>query len=342
MRNDESRGAASIADRVALATRVVALATTSFALACATSWDPSFSARYDALLEPIGKHRLRDTTPYLYAKPGHLTFFLCRFSTENPITVALPADATAKEQEILGSVLHAWEEAGLGVRFQRVRGREAAVTLRFVDGAARGPAGVASGNTIADCRVDLAASDFAAGGAVVAELVSSRVSLSRRTPPDFRNQDRALSPEEIAGIALHEMGHALGFSGHTKGGATVMRREPGEITRVGRRVLAGEPFADSTLEALYALPSGVVVRRVEVPTLRTKVAERADRLAERFALDGPFVRSGDLQARIFWRTVRQSEYGIQVVNLQETLRHPERVAFVPESRMQAALVRELD
>jgi hypothetical protein len=153
---------------------------------------------------------------------------------------------------------------------------------------------------------------------------------------------RALTPAEQTGLALHELGHALGFAGHVRRGDSVMASEVERIPRAGRALLAGEPFADPALRALYRIPSGALLSSTAVEPWRTDLVDRMGRLAEGGGLAGPFVRVGESAGRIFWRDEHGAEYGLVVVRLRELLREPRRLEVLPEPRTRRALPRERD
>lgn len=123
---------------------------------------------------------------------------------------------------------------------------------------------------------------------------------------------------------------------------SALASSPRAIRVLGERVLAGEPWADPHLRALYAVPSGAVLRRAPVEMWRTDLTDRMAELGRKNALDGPFVRVGDRAARVFWRDARGLEYGLQVLNLEDVLRRPGRLLVVPEPRTRNALPRSRD
>jgi hypothetical protein len=116
------------------------------------------------------------------------------------------------------------------------------------------------------------------------------------------------------------------------------------VRALGASVLAGEPFADASLAALYALPSGCVMAVTRVARSRTDLVDRMAALAGRGRLAGPFVRVGDTAGRVFWSETMAPhyEYGVAVVNLAETYADPTSVLVVAESRTRSALPRSRD
>jgi hypothetical protein len=164
--------------------------------------------------------------------------------------------------------------------------------------------------------------------------------VARHTAGDWRGKSRDLTPDELAGTVLHELGHALGFQGHVRRGDSVMVAEVERIPRAGKALLAGERFGDATLQALYALPNGAVVWREPVEPNRTELVDGMGRLAEQHGLDGPFVRVGEGAGRIFWRDASGAEYGIVVPKVRETLRDPSKLRVIAEPRARRSLPTE--
>jgi hypothetical protein len=302
-------------------------------------------AALDARFPALGAEEARllaQAHPFVLPAAGRTTLFHCRWPSDAPIPVSLPPDATPEERRALEAALRAWEGAGLGVRFLPVAdGGAAAIEIRFADDAIETGAGRDTGNAVVDCRI--APLSQQAGGGVVAEaqLASARLRLARRTGGGMA-KPRALTPAEQTGLALHELGHALGFEGHVRRGESVMASEVEKIPRAGRALLAGEPFADPALRALYRIPSGALVSATAVEPWRTDLVDRMGRLAEQHGLDGPFVRVGESAGRIFWRDAQGAEYGLVVVKLRELLRDPARLQVIPEPRTRRALPRGND
>lgn len=304
-------------------------------LACADGPFGPLEERFPALASHPG-HRLGDIHPYLLPADAHVTLLTCRWDVDEPIRVSVAADASGAEREAIAAVLAAWEGAGLGVRFEPVEAGPAEIEIQFADGAVETAAGPDSGNTVSECGIPplgrLAVGARVAGAA----LVASRIQVARAVGPDLRGVSRPLAPDELRGILLHEMGHALGFHGHARHGETVMVRELERVTAAGRRVGRGEPFSDATLAALYALPNGAVLAREAVARWRTEAVDRMGRRAAAEGSEGPWLRVGETGARVFWRDAG-GEQGFVVVNLREALRDPARTLVVAEPRTRRTL-----
>ncbi len=302
-------------------------------------WSAGELARRHPVLERHTGHRLEDMHAYVLPRAGVVWLFTCRWSTEAPVGVWLSPDFEDEERRIVKRALDAWQRAGLGLRFAEVGRAEARILVEAVadpvDRAAG--AGTGAGRAVVDCGLDDRAHAFDTGR-LAAELVRARVELARGGR-DVLGRPRAHAPEELAGAALHELGHALGFQGHAQFGGTAMRRAPERVRALGRKLLADEPFHDPSLAALYALPSGSVLAARPVEAWRTDLVDRMARRAREEALEGPFVRVGDSASRIFWRRPDEpdDEYGLAVVNLAKTYVDPAQVAVLAEPRTLEAL-----
>lgn len=285
-------------------------------------------------------HRLGDIHPQVYTRGGEVFFLLCRWSTEAPVPVSIPADASSTERQAIEDVLRAYEGAGLGLRFVTTTGTRSAIDIELYDDPVPTPAGLDAGNTVSDCRIreDPIPPDATRAGV---ELVAATLRVAR-TAPDWSGNGRPLSAEELRGVLLHEMGHALGYSGHARRGKTVMVREVDMLRNAGEDLLRGEPFRDATLAALYAHPNGFILARQSVEAWRTDRVDRMTALASRHGLDGPFLRTGETQSRIYWSDRRGLQYGLVLVNLVDTLRDPGVALVAPEARTRRALPRSRD
>jgi len=255
--------------------------------------------------------------PYVLPLAQEVVFLTCRWPLERPLSVALPEDASDEERLAIEVALRAWEEAGLGVRFSPSSPDLAAIRLSLTPEAVErddGRPGI--GRAWVDCG---------AGEKDAPELVSARIELARRTPPDWRDHTRPVSSEELAGIALHELGHALGFQGHVRGGDVPMVRNAETLRRLGQRILRGGSIRSPGLRALYAHPTGHELQRTPVSQWRTGRVDRLAALAPELGWQGPFLRAGDASASVFWLDDGGSEVGFWIANLAETLSNPTRI-----------------
>lgn len=285
-----------------------------------------------ACVAPAGAPTLAGITPFVWPRAGQLTLMTCRFEPRLPIGFLLE-DATREEQTAAELALRAWEDAGLGLRFLAAPAEHAQLTIAFRDGPlARASGKPAAGRTIADCKL--------AGER--AELAAARVELARGVPAP-RGGVRSPSREELLGTLVHELGHALGWSGHARRGDPALDAAPEVLRRTGAALLAGGSLDSPALRALYAMPSGEALARVAVTPAQTQLVDRLARLAAAHALDGPFLRTGDVAARVFWRDSHSgAEYGLQILDPARLLRAPESLRVAPEARARRALPRSRD
>jgi hypothetical protein len=298
---------------------------------CAPSvWNITPLEAREPRLRALGAHRLGDATPYLLPVHDELVLFLCRWETQAPIPVSLPAEASAPQRHALEAALAAWENAGLGVRFARGAAPGRGIELRFVTGSAEGAGAARTATSVADCALDPL--EAGRGQQIVARLVAASIELRSETR-DSLGRRVPLSNAELAGSALHELGHALGFQGHVRVGASAMRRQVDEVRRAGRRLLAGEAFHDSALSALYAVPSGAVVGRFALPAGRTQPVDRLLVLARSGALRGPLARMGDLEGQILFRDEDGVAYALWLRGVAPALAgHPGELQLLPGPR----------
>jgi hypothetical protein len=309
-------------------------------LACVTSrggWDVlALEARYPEL-RSLPDHRLGDALPYFVPGDEGIALFLCRWSTVAPVTVSVPSDATRSERELVRTALAAWQSARLGVEFEEVRAtRRAQIEIEFVDAASGAPLPNGVGDTVADCAVSGSPVAGVSGDRVTAELRYASVHL-RRSLPDALGRDRPLSDGELLGALIHELGHALGYSGHTARAPSIMGLQPERVSRAGERVLAGQKFEDATLEGLYRVPSGVRVGWLALRPLALEPIRELSRVAPGAGWRGPFVRVGDGSASIVWRGRDGSEARMEIGSWRRILEHPEEFAARPNATARGLL-----
>lgn len=163
-----------------------------------------------------------------------------------------------------------------------------------------GPAGV--GDTLAECDV----SPRTGMSAGVRGEMSGAVIRMRASHLDVAGVSRVVEADAWVGAFMHELGHALGFSGHARTGATVLVREENRLRTIGREAIEGRAQTDPTLEALYTLPPGRQVgRRSLRPESQVWLAKIQRAVEERVArgemLSGIHAAVGEEAARLVWR-----------------------------------------
>jgi hypothetical protein len=319
---------------------LVVLVASLLVLACVTSrgsWDVlALEARYPAL-RSLPDHRLGEALPYFVPGDGGVALILCRWSTVAPVTVSVPIDASRSERQLVRKALAAWESARLGVEFEEVPAtRRAEIEIEFLDAASGAPVPSGVGDTVADCAVSGSPAAAVSGDRITAELRYASVHL-RRSLPDSLGRTRPLSDRELLGALLHELGHALGYSGHTAVAGSIMGLQPEQVSRAGGRVLAGQPFEDATLEGVYAVPSGVRVGWLAVRPSGLEPILELSRVARGAGWRGPFARVGDRSASIVWRGRGGSEAWMQVGSWGQILENPQEFAASPNAAARALL-----
>lgn len=279
-------------------------------LGCAQpAWDATgLEGRYPALREVDG-HRLGDVRPFYWPAGGQLTLLLCRWPDGARIPVVLPRDGTADERRRVEAALAAWEGAGLGIRFVPVPALDAGgIEIELVEGMLAWGA-----NTIADCQVDAGG----AGERLPARIVYASIQLARNDP-------------RLVGSALHELGHALGFQGHPRRGDSIMLRDADRLRRTGDRVWNGASFTDATLAALYSVPSGTVLTRITLRPGETEPIDRLRAMGSAQGWRGPWLRVGDREGLVRWRTRRGRDVSVLLRGLSAALERPDGLVLEPD------------
>ncbi|MEN8182418.1 MAG: hypothetical protein ABFS46_07765 [Myxococcota bacterium] len=278
------------------------------------------------------------TMPYLLPAAGQITWFSCRHETSLPVLVSAAGELQAHEEAALETALATLERSVEGLRFLRVPPDEATVGVEFVEGLVAREEGDDQANTITDCRVT--GTPLGMGDPLPARIERASMRIGRGGRLDALGREWALTPEELTGVVIHEVVHALGLQGHGSGG--LLSRDLSELARTGRAARAGQTLEDPALAGLYTLPSGTVLGRAAVSPARTQLVDRLARLAAEGEVGGPFIRVGDASARIFWTDARGRDYGLQIRQLKELLREPAELVILPEARTRRALPRSND
>jgi hypothetical protein len=301
------------------------------AVACGKpGWDPEAFGRRHEQVSGRDLRLLADIHPYALPTRGTLVLFLCRWPDGWPIPVSIPGDASDSERAVISQALTSWEHA-VGVHFRTVReSDDHQLEIRLVDGAGPADAPPPTATTAAECAVDPSALESPPGEVVPARITSATIRI-RRARPNLIDEQVAHSEVEMLGALLHELGHALGYQGHTRKGGTVMVRTTGEVRRRGRAVRSGEIFRDAALEALYSVPNGAVLGRTALPDGLTSSVDRIADVAAARDLAGPLLRSGDESARMAWRSRLGTEYVVEIPDIAGLVRDPESLRIVPSA-----------
>lgn len=303
--------------RVTLA--VLFVTVTGFACSVSLPLMAEFEARHPQLKRFEG-HRLADLRPYYLPLDGRLILFVCRWPDGRRIPVSLPADASPTDRRHLETALTAWEGAGLGISFERRWGEK--LDGWGIEIVLRDDMIAYSTNTVTDCAVDLTQPVAPSARRLEARIARASIHAARG---DLR----------LVGSVMHELGHALGFQGHARRGSTAMLRDTDAIRRSGERVLAGKTHSDATLQALYAVPSGSVVR--SFPLSDTHVVDGLVALGRERGWIGPLLRVGDHEGRMLWYERDGTEIIVLLEGLQQAQKHPERLVIDPWRRAKRLL-----
>jgi hypothetical protein len=311
-------------------------------------WDvDSLSDRHPEAMNLSGQ-RLGDTPPYFVLHDDSAVLFLCRFSKQTPISVSLPSGVTKSERTAIRVALSGWENAGLGIQFDEVMlGEPAMIEIYFAEAPIRSlttenqtqtPAQtiavIGTGYTVSDCGFEAKGSelemDFDSAPSFPVHLTGAIVHL-RRSNTNMLGQEIMLSVDELVGVALHELGHALGFPGHVATTRSVMSRSTDSVRRFGRNLLSGGGFSAPSLVALYDLPSGIVVGRVPVGEEDAALFGAAVAFAEVSDWQGPFVRVGESSANLNWRSNGSIIGSLDVRDYQQRLLAGSPLVFSPST-----------
>ncbi len=275
-------------------------------------WDSEALARSTPSLAAIEDHRLGDLVPFPAlapdadaGAPAQIELVACRFAPGAALRVAAtgpgwPEPLAARAFEALAPPL-----AGLGLTLAPDAGREpdappAQIAIATFTGLeAEAPAGL--GDTLVKCDVSRAGP----AGAVRGEIERAEIRM-RRSGYDEAGRLRPADDAAWVGALLHELGHALGFSGHVAAGDSLLVRDQGLLRALGRRVLRGEALADPTLAALYALPPGRSLGRRPLAPLGREWLEAVQALDRQYQAAGnprvgEIASAGDGEARLAFR-----------------------------------------
>jgi len=253
-----------------------------------------------------------------------LSLFLCRWSKEEPIPVHLPSDALARERRLWNLALKAWESAGLGISFIAVEERLShGLEVEFRSEGQSRPKG--TGDALADCRVTF---PLEGKGPLAAHLSFASIHLNRSLP-SWKGVEVALDDDQLLSAMLHELGHALGFSGHVMSGDSIMVADKARVRAIARGVARGKTLPAPELVALYSVPSGLRVGHLPLEPAQKRLFNSLTDKAERLGWEGPFSRVGDVRALFFYRDDGGRRRGLQIENWAQVLGKKESPLLTP-------------
>jgi hypothetical protein len=297
-------------------------------------WDvASLVAEEPALTDEAGK-RLGDLIPYPAPDADGLSLLACRWPSDRPIPVRL--ELTGPHLEWATRALVSLSEGSRRFEFviestsasavgnaTEVRGID---VVGIVSHQASGPIGV--GDTLVGCDVSDPRSDR------FGSLTGARIEM-RAFVRDQIEEPVEVSDVDWTAAFLHELGHALGFQGHVRGGASILVRDQTLLRRAGRAALAGRPWPDPTLDALYTLEPGHVLGRRALSRqsqiwVRSTNEDFEDAGHERRAV------VGDRHARLEWRSASRSGLELHLPFWPRQVRSGEPIVAFPGTGSRAA------
>lgn len=293
-------------------------------------------------LREVGWRALRDLAPHFWIAGGERLDFACHWGRERAVRVRVVGAASARERELVDLAVRAHARAlAIDLASSDVAG-EREIAVELVDGpAADDPRRelARSGDATADCRVAapaLAARAAARGPRIEAELVSASVRLARARA-DALGRVVDLDDDELFAALLHELGHALGFGGHSGAGDGILQRAPIEVRRIARGVRAGRALRDDGLRALYALPSGAILARAPADSDSESTVRVFAELARARGWAGAFSRAGDRSAELWWRMEDGRRVWLRAAREPRGTRWPTPLAIVANTAARDAL-----
>jgi len=321
-RTDRARGAA-LALAVALA---LALALGIALVACVPTrggWDEAALARAVPAVAAIDGQRLGDMVPFpaldleseiASGARAQVGLVACRFAPGARIRFRAGGPGWSERAAAPALAAFAGQVEALGLAFERTDAGPAEIELEaFVGQDADAPTGL--GDALVECEVG----PRARGVVVRAEV------RTRRSGVDAAGRVRRAGDDAWTGALLHELAHALGYSGHAAIGPSLLVRDEGRLLRFGRRVARGEPVRDPTLAALYALAPGQVLGArplTERGTAWLAALRALDRRQRARGVDriATIASAGDGEARVTFRYADGSRLAIRFPAWAERLR----------------------
>lgn len=221
-------------------------------------WDSEAVLRSTPGLAGLEAHRLGDMVPFpaLAVGPGdgeasaRVELVACRFAPGSALRVTTSGPGWSEELGARAFAALADPLAPLGLTLAPAAAPPAEIAIVAYEGLeADAPEGL--GDTLVECDVSRAGPGEGVRGAV--ERAEIRM---RRSGYDEAGRLQRAEDAAWVGALLHELGHALGFSGHVATGRSLLVRDQGILRTLGREVLRGDPLVDPTLAALYRLAPG--------------------------------------------------------------------------------------
>ncbi len=306
-------------------------------------WDSEALFQESPELRSLPDQRLGDMVPFPALAVGEsgedsasIELVACRFAAGTALRVW--AEGPGWSDGVGDRALAALQAplASLELTLARTAAAPAEIEIHSHEGlAAESPEGL--GDTLVECDV---ARGAGTGGEVGPRGRVSRAEIRmRRSGVDAAGRPRRASDEAWIGALLHELGHALGFSGHVATGPSFLVRDQSLLRELGRAALRGETLADPTLTALYRLRPGQPLGRRALQAASASWVEAILALDRRYETAGNrrvalVASTGDREARLSFRYADGARLGLRFPGWAEGLRRggplvawPDRATF---------------
>lgn len=310
-------------------------------------WDLEVLMAAQPGIAALDEQRLGDMLPFPALDGDRIALVACRFAEAQRVLVrgdgppSLVAWTRSAVRALDGSVA----SIGLVLEFDEEGGSiarsSAQIEIVIVDAiAGEGPAGL--GDTLCEC--DVSETNLPTPDAIrtYRGLLAGAEIRMRRVQVAMTGRMREASAEEWVGALMHELAHALGFSGHAATGSSILMRDETRIRAAGRRALMGDPMSDSTLDALYQLRPGQRlgtrdVRADDLKWLRAIEQVNRKRSVDGRSIVGTYASVGDREARIVWRYSDGSQLGLRFPSWRSELRSGVAISLRPDHATQRVI-----
>lgn len=329
-------------------------------------WDSEALLRSTPAVARIPGQRIGDLVPFpALDREGRVALVACRFAPGSRLRIRATGPGWSEAAGSAALAAFAGQLAGLGLSLERVAEGPAEIEIDAQIGEqAGGPAGL--GDTLVECDVDADPAPPAAHGARdrAAGASDERDSLApfrprgvvvrahirmRRSGLDAAGRLRQASDLEWQGALLHELGHALGHSGHAASGRSLLVRDESRLTRIARDLARGERLRDPNLAALYTLEAGQVLGERALTPGAAQWVERVARLDATWRAAGnarvaSIATAGDREARTAFRYADGRQLVLRYPLWAERLRSGAEILAWPDAatfeELRAALAEE--
>jgi hypothetical protein len=307
-------------------------------------WDVRALVAKAPSISQIKGQRIGDLLPFPALDGDRIALVACRFA--GPARVRVGARDAQWPASWGEAALRSLNQGLAGVDLELVMQAGAVpdakpeIEIVMIEAVGReGPMGL--GDTLTECDVSPSggqrdspdASPRGAGEEVRGRLIGAKIRM-RLAQHNVKGLVQYATAEEWVGAFMHELGHALGFSGHVAVGNSVLVRDESRIRALGRGALDGQAIDVPTLEALYRLRPGErlgsrPVRRDELGWLHAIDAFYRDRPGDEQGLR--LISSvGDEAARLVWRDSAGRELAVRFPQWRAELRKGGAITLRPD------------